>query len=424
MAGRVLSNFHFELETGNLATDQTGFDRVEAGRAPVNLIQSLEVGKLFVASAAVLALPTEESGIVSLCDILKVQDYGTVESDAYEHLDVDGWDKDDYISYGRWLNNVVRAPRQQLSPISQMLLRQAYYLGIGPPESRIARPIRFGSMPNFYEAIGAVQERKRNMFNSWTDSQLADHAEKVLLELFEETGGETGYVDLNAEIDRRAKDGPFPSCEIFRRDGRYPMKYLIEKGYVDTLGMEPEDYVQWGVNFRLANDGKLPTERAVRLLSRTRRAPSWDTFMDNFRWSDYLVEVDTAYQVRKQQNAQEELQAVRKEVEAGKLPDYLLKGEPEQVAARRAKWLLINEMFPRLPEAHKRVIAQFVDAGDLKEVLLYTGNACMHEEDVKFAAVHVGVEEELWPTEEKPPFPYLRVPEGLLKRQVVTSSVV
>lgn len=424
MPGRVLTNFRFELETGNLATSQGSFNRVEAGKAPPNLIQLHEAGKIFVAETAVLRRPIEESGIVPLHDILSVHEYGEVESEAYERLDTNSWDIAAYIAYGRWLDRVIRAPKQQLSPISQAVLRQAYYLGIGPNEARIPRAKRFGSMPNFYKAIGVVQERKRNVFSEWTDDQLGDYAERVLLELLEENGGETGYVDLNAEIDRRAKEGPFPSCEIFRRDGAYPMKYLVQKGYVDVLSMQPDDYVQWGVNFRLANDGRLPTEQAIKILSKTRRAPSYSKFLEMFRWGEYLERLNETYEARQRMDITKETIKVRLEVRKGNLPDFILEGAPGEVRARRAKWLLVNELFPDLAEAHKRVITRFVAVDELKEVLLDTGKECMHAEDINFAATHAGVAEDLWPEEPKPPYPYLRVPEELLKRQVTTSEVV
>jgi hypothetical protein len=413
-----MSKFHFELSTGNLYTDQGRMDAVEAGKGAPNLIQLLAAGKLFVANAAILEQPPEDSGVVPLRTILNVNQYGAVESDAYEHIDVDAWGRDDYISYGRWLHNATRLPRQPkgMSQLTQVVLRQAYYLGIGAPDARIGRKNRFGNLANFREAVGVIPAHKRNLFDSWDDQKLADHTETVFLELLEESGGTTGYVDLNAEIDRRAKKGPWPSTEVFRRDGGWPMKYMALNGYADVLSMGSKEYVDWGVNFRLANDGKLPTQEAIEFLSKTRRAPSWSKFLDMFRWADYLAEVDVAYDERKQQNGEQGMEVVRQELESGELPDYLVQGvPPEEAIVRRAKWRVVNELFPQLPVAHKRVIAEHVAPSELEKVLLYTGKPCMEGEDVQFAAAHVGVAEDLWPSEENKPFPYLKVPEKLLK---------
>jgi|GEM_PF-4501369 len=411
-----MSSFHFELTTGGLYADQERVDQAATGEGPPNLVQLLEVGKLFVVNAAILEQKPAETGIVPLKTILDVNKYGAVEADAYDRLDVDDWNMDDYVQYGLWLHDVTRHANQRknVSQVTQVVLRQAHYMGIGAPEARITRKTRFGSLPKFREALGVVPAHKKDLFKGWSDQQLADHAESVFLKLLDKSDGSTGNVDLNAEIDRQAKRGPWPSCDIFRRDGRWPMKYMVLNGYVDVLSMGPKDYVDWGVNFRLANDGKPPTAQALQLLSKTRRAPSLGSFERNFHWGDYISEVDTAYEERKKQDRSDKMVAICQEATAGKLPAELVKDiEPEEAIIRRAKWHLVNELFPQLELAHKRVIAQSVAVDELEAVLVYTGD--VDEFDIKDAATKVGVIEDLWPTDENRPFPYLRVPEGLLK---------
>jgi len=91
------SDFYFQLSTGNLLANKAKVQAVQAGEAPRNLRQLLALGKLLVKSEATQELVEAGEGpdVVPLHQLL-VDKTRIITVSAYEALDVDDWELEDY----------------------------------------------------------------------------------------------------------------------------------------------------------------------------------------------------------------------------------------------------------------------------------------------------------------------------------------
>ena len=407
-----MNNFQFELSTGNLHADQTSIDQVEAGEGPRNLAQLQALGKLLVSSSAAVE-------IVPLPEILLGREHDDIKAHGYERLDVSQWTSDDYVEYGQWLDSITRGPQQVRSQLTKYVLRCAYDLGIGPSDNLIRRKDLFSKLSSFYKALDILPAFEVGKYDTWSDQDLANHGERVLLALQSKTEGQTGRTNnLIEEIDRWARLGQGPGRRIFRRNGRNVMEIMALNGYADVKNMKPEDYVQLGVRFMEANHGSLPTVRAFDFLCKSMRAPNSVSFLRRFRWADYLEQVQAAYKRPDLYALEQKLPIIKQELKDGTLPhaaisDVTVEQALKHVLNRRAKWLLVNELLPELDAEHKLASTRGINL--FFEGLIRTrGN--LSDTDIEAAAARLDITEDLWPSRRKPrPYmDYLRVPEELL----------
>ena len=326
-------SLQFELATGVLHADEAYVDRVMAGEAPRNLIELHALGRLVVGNA-VEPGDDEAKGLVPLPRLLLSDRYADLPTDKYDRLDTDAWELEDYLDYGRWLNDLTEDPAQPRTRLSRQLIMRGYYAGIGPSVHRISHRQRFGNITAFYAGLEVMPMRNLFKYDDMSPQQLADYAEGVLQDLQSRAPEQTAHsLRLNTEIERRAQLGDGPALWIFKRNGGGGvMRHLTLNGYADAKNMTPEDYHELGIKIMRANGGRLLTPRAVDHLARSLRAPTSHAVMTKFLWTEYVSEVQAAYERR---TPAQKLLAVRRELQAGTLPRYVIKGVPPQAAARR-----------------------------------------------------------------------------------------
>jgi len=413
--------FQFELATGMLYADQAGIEQAETSNAPRNLVQLLELGRL------ALLYPAEESRqttgaadgeIVPLNEVL--QSKNNIGASDYERLDVSQWTRDDYIEYGRWLDSITKDPQQEKSSLTERIITRAYHLGIGPSRRHISDKDLYPKLSSYYRALGIQPKHEVHKYDSWSDQQLADYAESVFMDLQSESAERAGQPpSLAREVERRAQQGFGPSMSIFKRDGGSVMRFMALNGYADVRNMGPQDYVHLGVQFMAANNGKLPTREAIDFLSQSRRMPTSRAVRSKFRWTDYLEQVQAAYEKPGFYDLKEKLPIIKQELKDGTLPHAAISDVTEEEALkhalnRRAKWLLVNELLPELDAEHKLAITRGINL--FFEALIRTrGN--FSDADIEEVAARLDITEDLWPSRRKPrPYMrYLRVPQELLE---------
>ncbi|MFI5270420.1 MAG: hypothetical protein ACHQT9_00045 [Candidatus Saccharimonadales bacterium] len=413
-----VQNLQFELSTGNLLASQACLDQVELGEAPANLVQFLAMGKLVLYSAGVeSAQAAEDEEVIPLKDVLGGEEYDRLDTSDYDLLDTDAWGMDDYVTYGRWLDGLTKDPDQAKTGLSKEVIKRAYYMGIGPSNYRIEHRDRFGSLTHFYRAMEVVPKRGLYRYDDWTNKDLANYAEEVFLELQSQAGGHGGHnIGLTDEIERRAKLGQGPALWIFKRNGGGGVrKFMAINGYPDSRNMTTEDYIQLGVRIMRANDGELPTTSAIELLSRSWRTPTPRAFWSKLPWDEYLDRVKVAYDeqetIRKQSLAQK-LLMIKEELSEGALPRGLINGAPAmEIIARRAKWHVLDKLFPILDPELKKSIAQRENPENF--VAAIRCRVHIDTADIEQIAKEMGVHEDVWPDAY---MSYLRVPRELLIR--------
>lgn len=409
-----MKDLQFELSTGSIYADQACMEQVEAGNAPRNLVQLAGLGRLTVWSA------TEEAGAnpgtVALPDMLEGAQDGHIAEADYDRLDVGDWTRDDYIEYGQWLDGLVRDPGQTRSRLTVNVLNRGRDLGIGPGPGRIQRDDHFSTLSAYYRALPIVPSREMYRYDELTEEGLADYAEGVFVDLLNQRNGHTRRPRLSQEIARRARLGEGPGLQAFEMNGGSLREIMLSRGYyIDVRHLEPEDYVELGVKIRQANDGRQVTMKAIDFLAQTRRAPTSRSFQNKFRWDDYLGQVQIAYESPDPSGFREKLPVIKQELKDGALPLTLIEDaqEPEEVLARRAKWLLAGELLPGLNARQRQFIVKNIRTA-FEGVVRVRGN--VSDADIQEAAVRLGVAEDLWPSrrEPEPYMDYLKAPEELM----------
>lgn len=405
------NNFQFELSTGNIYTDQVCIEQIEAGHTSRNLVQLLALGRVAILPSAEEASPIDDAdtSIVPLLDMLDGAQDEYIESTTYDRLDVDEWIQDDYIQYGQWVDSLTRDPQQVRSRLTSGVLKRAYSLGIGPGIHRIRDKNRFSTLGAYYKALSVVPGREWKHYDTLTDQELADYGEGVLLDLLSQSEGQTGDPTLTQEIARRARLGEGPGLSAFRLNGRTLSEVMLLNGYyVGPPHMKPEDYVQLGARIRHANNGRELTREAMDFLAKSKRAPHSSSVMRKFRWADYLDQVQAAYERPGLYDIEQRLPTIKQEVKDGTLPFSVIEDATgPEVLTRRARWLLVNELLPKLDAQEKQIIVKFIRIS-FEGVIRVRGN--ISETDIKEAVARLDIAEDLGP----PYVRYLRVPKKLM----------
>jgi hypothetical protein len=374
----------------------------------------LTTGQLLVGEDAV-ATHFESGGnpmdVIPL-DQLLLDQQNTVRSDSFEHLDVDDWTIDDYLSYGAWLDNVLKKEGQTKSALSERLLTRSYYYGLGPGVQRFKADIRFGSLGEYYKELGTVPKYERGIYDSWTRADFADYVEGIYLELTAASDQEGGYaVSIAEELRRREKLGEGPSVwVIYNRAGRI-MHLLDLKGYADIVHWDDQDYVDWGVKFMFANEGKLPNTPSVNELAKTRRAPTARSIFNNFgSMVDFQERVMLQYEdevVRRESARKNRFDEITRELSYGELPASLIEeAAMDAMFAAAGKYRVVHQLLPDLDEQRKISLARAKIPDDFVKRIraidpLITAGA------IEESALVSGVFDDIWPMDEY--MNYLRV---------------
>ncbi len=406
-------DFQFEFATGFVHTTPEWMARVEAGEAPRNLLQLRELGRLMVLGAT-----AENQVLIPLKEVLLEPEHQTsIKASSNKLLSTRDWYRDDFINYGRWLDAITRDPGEEFSKVGMPIIKRAHKLGLGASDQAIRRSGRgtspFTSLPEFYEACDFIPIQHR--YAAITKEQLADYAEDVLLfVLSQPSKKDSEYRNLITELALRATNGEGPSINVFKRVGGSVMKVLESKGYIEIRNMQPRDYYRLGWRFKLTN-GADPTPEAFDFLAKTKRTPLARHIQEKFGWDAYLKGVRADYEKEFGKVLRSEARKTKQDVTLNKLPAYVIdRNEPQDIVFRRAKWMLVNELLPKLDQSVKKLIVTCVDVPNLEMALSTISEVDKY--DIRDAASNLKIVEDLWPTKPQAHWPYLKVPKELLSK--------
>jgi hypothetical protein len=180
------------------------------------------------------------------------------------------WPEEKCIKFGRFINGIVQTHLNVNSPtFTRHVLSRAHTLGLAPGVWALRE--RFGSFSRFYAEIGASNTHRMKNFDNWTAEDFASY----LIQVKALNNGQRPSRDV---VDKLAKENPNnPSHDVMyakmRGKGGYH-KLLEMAGVFVVERASNQDLVNWGVKFMRANNGNLPTLRALDFLSIKQVGPS------------------------------------------------------------------------------------------------------------------------------------------------------
>lgn len=377
---------------------------------PVGVIQpyfDLSTGQLIVGQAA-LETHFNSGGnpldTIPLRQLLQRED-SNIRSDSYTHLDVNDWNNRDYLSYGHWLRSLLAVPDKKRTVLSEEVFTKSYFLGLGPGAHRVKSPQRFGSLTKFYYALGELPARESGRYDDWTKSNYADYVEKIFLELLRkrDADGNTRPFSLADEINRRSKSGEGPSVWRMSEDAGRIMHLLSLKGYADVRRWEERDYIDWGVRFMFANEGRVPNTTTMDFLAKTRRGPtSKSVYMRAGRSiPKYQQTVEEEYEselIRRDTERESKLEDIHEAFEDESLPVELFSGcrSEDQLISSIAKYRTFLKFFPELRDGHRLQEVIFFQPNNFVQAIRSI-NSAITGGDIEEAALMLGVFDDIWP---------------------------
>lgn len=337
------------------------------------------------------------SDIVALAEKLDTIDHqDKVMPD--ERANVEGWTKQDYISFGKWITSTVPG-----TPRSRHVDR-AYELGLGPEPQRIYRKDRtineprFKGFGDFFEQVGAEGAIHRFKYDHMTFGDVMKYIRTNADRL-----ASAGRRPTVVAFEELAKSGKGPSQEVAKRITNQSMGKLIDMaGYPVYENWTDDDYVEWGVEFMIVND-RVPYYGALRFLSSKFRGPSDRGISNRFggiiAFQNVVLEAYDQRMKREQRVLSRKLDDIQIDTENGLLPDGLIvEGDIPATLAKTGRARLVFKFLPDLPP-HKA--SELIN---MKSPDAFVKSLCRKAEKVTQAhvetvALALGIFDDIWPPE-------------------------
>ncbi len=317
-----------------------------------------------------------------------------IEPNQYEPLNTKDWSREEYVSYGQWLADVVDRPYTQYQLDRNTIVR-AYRLGLGPGYLSIMNPDRFGSLSNFYTAIGLKNAKRREQYTEWEIEDYITYIRNAAAEL-----GRIPTREMLFDLSRQGK-GPSP----FLMDEEVGFTNLIR---IAGIGKErsnwtEEDFINWGVKFMIANKGRPPSALFIDRLSKKGSGPSFSAVRKRFETiTQYKQLVIEAYSLEKERldiEKEHKLKLVMEDAATGILPAELLDDSlsDEVNIQRAAQYKLIKLLRVRAPTYKMEMIASLRHPNQLITTLLRIDKRTFTKADIIETAKREGLYEDIWP---------------------------
>lgn len=245
-----------------------------------------------------------------------------VEPDScfYERLDTKKWSPDQFKAFAGWLERVIDPPEDLgLKKVTTEKFKVAARLGVGPGESAVHR--EFGGYSKLYAAARLRDVRTQKLFDDWGVDDAVAYLKKI----------GNGSPPTEQQLAARQKRNPNSPGHWYLNDRFSDIggfnKLLELAGYQVVRAWEKPDYIDWGVQFMLANDGKTLTQSAIAYLSSQEKGPSDHGIYGRFdSLSGYQAEVAAHFSERRDEEAaalQEQFRRLGDDLERGALPFML-----------------------------------------------------------------------------------------------------
>lgn len=253
--------------------------------------------------------------IKEFVDLLTSEERQVAASD-FPKIPWEEWEYTDIVPHLRFLQNVISESINS-NVISEEIITRAGYLGLSPRISFFK--MQRGGLSRLYQSADIATARTREAFDDWSVEDYINYARRLEKKLKRKPE----YEDFLALSESARNPSPKIIAERFGSIG----VILEPLGYPNIKGWSEDDFIEWGVKFMKANDGKLPTSRALAILSRKKRGPNVTTIYDRPYFTslmDYQTRVARVYETQ----AAEETRVQKLKIEAAQLAadhDFRLK---------------------------------------------------------------------------------------------------
>jgi hypothetical protein len=362
-------------------------------------------GRLYIGQAAIAeGMQQPDNDLVPLAELLRTPDFSP--PGEYKKQQGSNWTREDCVALGQWVISLISGvPGRTVSALESIndtavpanaeidhkYIARLYALGIGPDKAVIRR--RFGRMWGYAEALGVRNTKSGDKFRDWTLEQYVANAAALAKTL----GRKPLRTDYEAQYE--AFQGPGIRMIVSRAGGISRLNELI--GYPNIRSWEEEDFIDWGVKVRLANEGRPFTVRDIRRLAGMDRGPTLITIQKRFgsvSKFQTLVGEETEVVVREQEEQDGQLMAKHDELTAA--GELVLPEDADTAAKLRmtAKYLVVRRCLPGMDRETAASMAalrisQFIPA-------LMSKNSQLTAGFVESTAVALGVFDYIWPMDE------------------------
>jgi hypothetical protein len=345
-----------------------------------------QTGQQVIGEAA-LSLRMEQSGaaVVPLQDLILARSFPYEKGD-FAPAQLDDWDHDDYVAYGRWVIELTAIDGEP-QPVTTQTLERLQVLGIGPSHKRIYT--RFGSLSAFKEIIGSPAGYDRLRFADWGTDDYVRYALGLERSL--------GHPPSRAEYQAAFKAGRGPSQALIkdRFGGTSMLNELIGHPNIDLWAKD--DFIAWGIRVVRANPNREFIDKVVEALSRRKRGPSQWTIdkyfggMTNFR--EVVIGAHAEQEAAKLQRVTTYQHMIRR----GELPADFGDMPADELLTQVAKYIITRRCAPDITSKKQRSIAAnsprtFI--GALRKAMPHVSAGHIETE-----AVMLGVFDDIWPLE-------------------------
>lgn len=304
---------------------------------------------------------------------------------------LDVWDEDTLVSLTQWLGREVLGEESNLISDYLAVLNR---LGLAPSEKAVATIM--GGYSALYEAADLPNARRRGRYDMWDVERFTRYVCQIVRRL---PKTESYIKALNA----KAKNGEGPSYRIVKRriPGGVP-RLLARDGLYDFQEVDDEYFLDWGVDFMVANNGRLVDSDALDLLSPKRMSPSRTTVSRRFTSIEKFNEQASeryfdVVEKTKQQNG-DRFEKIMQEIHDGALPTSILAGCRSEADMRHVvgKYRLLQSYCPTLDQKKLEDAARLSRDQVMRVIRQHHRN--LPSVEIEFKAEALGVFEDVWPT--------------------------
>lgn len=304
------------------------------------------------------------------------------------------WTHDNMVDQVNWLGHELLGPSTR---ITQNLLSNLRRLGLGASSKRIRSQ---GSYSTLYTEANLANTRRRYIYEDWDIDDFTNFVCRIAA-----TTPKTR--SIKDRLNELARVGDTPSYKVITRRTRGGIKELLARGgYYDFQRATDEDYLDWGVDFKFANNGRPLEPYVFRLLSPKRLAPSYRAALGHFKTTEHFdVLVDDRYFAaleRMEHEHREIFQRIIHEIHEGALPTELfLECQTEADLCQSAsKFWLINELCPSIEPSDRLKVAKR-SIKSVAKFIVERGDGTITMGDVEETGLMLGIFDYLWPTPPK-----------------------
>ncbi len=330
---------------------------------------------------------------------------GTRMINAYDlpNIDHSNWPDSDTPVWIKHLHETIQREDPKRVVTKEVILR-AGFMGL-IPRIRYFRDLP-GELSAVYNDAEVFDARQRDNFKHWTTREFVDYVQRLVVRFH----GKPSYEQLKLACSEPGN--PNLRQIRYRIEGGVSTLYEMA-GFPNIRTWGYDQYIEWGVKFMFANEGRLPTLPALRHLHAQSLGPDVSTIYKNVApFSKYKQLVQEDYDLEVEwRNAEREhkLMLIDNALSDGilSLSLYEIAQSEDELISIWAKYLVIERLLPNL-EAQYKCQNSIIQRSDWFIRAIQRVNPEISAGRIEQTASLLGVFDDIWPLDDY--MDYLKVP--------------